>query len=129
MAKVSAEEKLTIDYPVSDERITGAHYTFRIGSKLPGVVELSINDGPWLACRPAVGYWWFDWRCERSGSYTAVARAGGEGMGWTKSRVRAFAAELESVATPAVAAPSTKAPAVKTRRVAKGKPYAGSKSA
>ncbi|MGA2090441.1 MAG: hypothetical protein ABSH12_03140 [Endomicrobiales bacterium] len=50
-----------IDYPTESETISGLHYAIRIGSSANGLVELSINNGPWESCRYADGYWWYDW--------------------------------------------------------------------
>lgn len=53
-----------------------ACYTMRIGC--PGEareVEVSVNGGPWQACRPAVGYWWHDFSGGAAGIHRLSARA------------------------------------------------------
>src|SRR5262245_39031412 len=70
------EIRPTLDYPRQHEKIGSKHYSFRIG--VPGMmknVEIAINRGAWLACRHAVGYWWYDWSGFRPGKYQAVIRA------------------------------------------------------
>lgn len=64
-----------LDYPQQGEKITAPHYTFRIGTVGDiARVEISLNDGPWQACRNAAGYWWYDWSV-RSPKTTANNRA------------------------------------------------------
>lgn len=73
------EPLLTIHYPKPEETISSPEYTFRVMTRLPGPVEISIDKGPWVRCRPAVGYWWFDWKCNGGGRHEVVARVFGEG--------------------------------------------------
>ncbi len=54
-------DKINIDYPVPDEKIRSGRYTFRIAVLIQGLTEVSIDGGTWQICRPAVGFWWFDW--------------------------------------------------------------------
>lgn len=65
-----------IDYPQDGEEISLARYTMRIGC--PGgarEVEVSVNGGPWLSCRSAVGYWWHDFSGGAAGIHRISARA------------------------------------------------------
>lgn len=65
-----------IDYPQDGEEISLARYTMRIGC--PGgalEVEVSVNGGPWLVCRSAVGYWWHDFTGGEAGLHRLSARA------------------------------------------------------
>lgn len=65
-----------LDYPRKNEKITSKHYTFRISVPGPAKnVEVSINQGPWQACRNSVGYWWYDWSQYSPGEHKAVIRA------------------------------------------------------
>jgi len=65
-----------LDHPQQGEKITTPRYTFRIGT-LGDIarVEISINEGPWQACRNSVGYWWYDWADYAAGRYQAAVRA------------------------------------------------------
>lgn len=64
-----------LDYPAPGESITGEQYTLRVGAAADvESAEVSINGGPWQACRPAIGYWWFDWSGYEGGKHRLVAR-------------------------------------------------------
>lgn len=65
-----------LDYPQQGEKITAPHYTFRVGT-IGDIsrVEISLNDGPWQACRNAAGYWWYDWSGYTAGRYQLAVRA------------------------------------------------------
>jgi hypothetical protein len=69
---VAAE--ITMDYPQEKERITSPEYTFRVAARAASRVEISIDGTDWQACRPASGYWWFDWSGYMSGEHQAVAK-------------------------------------------------------
>jgi hypothetical protein len=65
-----------LDHPQRGEKITSPQYTFRAGAAGNiERVEISINQGPWQACRHSVGYWWYDWSGYSAGRYQAVVRA------------------------------------------------------
>lgn len=70
------EVRAVLDHPQQGEKITAPRYTFRIGT-LGGIerVEISLNAGPWQACRHSVGYWWYDWADYAAGRYQAAVRA------------------------------------------------------
>jgi len=73
------KESFTIDYPQEGETVAGRDYTFRINAPQDApTVELSINQGPWLPCRPAIGYWWYDWICDGGKEHTVTARVFGD---------------------------------------------------
>jgi hypothetical protein len=38
-------------------------------------MKVSINGGAWQDCRPANGYWWFDWWNFETGNFFAEALA------------------------------------------------------
>lgn len=69
---------VALDFPQQDEGVNLGGYTFRIGS-VPQAekVEISIDRGPWLACRQAEGFWWYDWSEYASGVHRVTARAMG----------------------------------------------------
>jgi len=65
-----------LDHPQQGEKITAPHYTFRVGTIGEITrVEISLNTGPWQACRNSVGYWWYDWADYAAGKYQAAVRA------------------------------------------------------
>jgi hypothetical protein len=63
-----------VDYPRDGERVASREYTLRIATALPGVVEVSIDDGEWLPCRSAAGFWWRDWSGYGEGLHRVLAR-------------------------------------------------------
>lgn len=80
-----------VDYPQENERVTSNVYSFRIGvAPQAAKVEVSIDGGPWLACRNASGYWWHDWICFSPGDHQLVARAFLADGSSAKSKPRAF---------------------------------------
>lgn len=72
----SGEACAVLDYPQPGEKITAPHYAFRIGT-IGDIarVEISLNAGPWQACRNAAGYWWYDWSGYTGGRYQLAVRA------------------------------------------------------
>ena len=65
-AKASVE-CIKIDYPEEGEVIRSEQYTFRISTAVPALrVEISLNGGNWQSCRESAGYWWFDWKKEKT---------------------------------------------------------------
>jgi hypothetical protein len=66
---------ITVDYPQENETITSYNYTFRVSTPAEAdIVEMSINNGPWMPCRSDVGYWWYDWSNMQPGKYQIRAR-------------------------------------------------------
>ena len=84
-----------VDFPRQYEKIAHPQYTFRVGAAASAKrVEVSINQGPWKACRPASGYWWYDWTGYTAGEHEVVARAyAADGRGET-SEPKEFFVEL-----------------------------------
>jgi len=37
-------------------------------------LDICIDKGPWISCRPTSGYWWYDWSGIAPGKHTLVAR-------------------------------------------------------
>lgn len=64
---------LAVNYPRQNEVITSWQYTVRVfaptGAKRVGI---SIDQGPWKSCRPAVGFWWYDWSGYANGEHEIV---------------------------------------------------------
>jgi len=60
MAKSVKTEKLSIDYPKTDEIVWSGHYAVRITAPHGEKVEVSIDNGKWTPCRSAAGHWWLD---------------------------------------------------------------------
>lgn len=72
--KKSAAVRPAVEYPKRGEKVTSPDYTIRVFAPEPaGSVVLSIDGGPWIACRPSVGYWWFDWSGFGDGEHRIVA--------------------------------------------------------
>ena len=68
--------QVSIDYPQQDEGISSENYTFRFGSTpWAEKMEVSIDRGPWLTCRSAEGYWWYDWSNYTPGVHRLTVRA------------------------------------------------------
>ncbi|HBL18361.1 MAG: hypothetical protein A2X36_10890 [Elusimicrobia bacterium GWA2_69_24] len=87
------EAPLAVHYPKAEEVIAAKEYTFRIMTRLPGPVEISLDKGPWLPCRPAIGYWWYDWMCDGEGEHVIVARVFGEDNEIAVTEPRTFIVE------------------------------------
>lgn len=69
--------KLNIEYPREGEKISAAAFTFRIDGPRGdghGAVEISIDGGPFTACRNAAGRWWYDWNGHSLGEHQAAVR-------------------------------------------------------
>ena len=65
-----------VEYPQEGEALGRPCYTFRVGTITEATaVEVSIDQGDWLACREAVGMWWFDWAGYEPGEHVAEARS------------------------------------------------------
>lgn len=74
--KRSVETTLSLDYPRRHERIMSSEYSFRISAPTNVLnVSVAIDQGPWQACRQAVGYWWYDWSGYEDGEHEIIARA------------------------------------------------------
>jgi hypothetical protein len=69
-----AEAAVAVDFPAAGERVASREYTFRITARAEGEVEISIDEGPWLPCRRAVGFWWHDWSGYAAGEHSVSAR-------------------------------------------------------
>ena len=68
------EADIQIDYPQEGEVVGSGHYTVRISAVDVLDVEVSIDEGPWQACRESAGYWWFDWSGYDSGPHEMMVR-------------------------------------------------------
>ena len=72
---MSSPPKLEIDHPAADETIAPGHYAFRISASEPlATADISVDRGPWQACRHACGLWWFDWTASGAGEHQVAAR-------------------------------------------------------
>lgn len=91
METAIAEIRPEIEYPMQDEAIASPEYTFRIGAPASAAgVDVSIDQGPWLACRKAAGYWWHDWSGYDDGEHEIIARTRGENGRWRLSMPHEF---------------------------------------
>ena len=89
MKAETAEMRSEIEYPKQNETIVSPEYTLRIAA--PVVVEaldISIDQGPWAACRKEVGFWWYDWSGYTDGEHEIIARTRGLNGRWRMSAPR-----------------------------------------
>ncbi len=91
MRTQTVEARPEIEYPHNDETIVSSQYTLRVAAPV-GVdgVDVSIDQGPWLACRNEVGYWWYDWSGYGDGEHEVIARVRGKGGRWRMSDPHEF---------------------------------------
>lgn len=75
-----------IDFPRAKEKVGLGHYAVRVSAQAGSEVEISFDGGPWLACRYAVGHWWFDWTAEVKGGHTVAVRSRGAQGKWQASK-------------------------------------------
>jgi hypothetical protein len=67
--------KLEVDHPQQDQTVTSSAYTIRVDApETLASLEVSLDRGPWHACRHACGFWWYDWSGYDSGEHVVVAR-------------------------------------------------------
>jgi hypothetical protein len=89
------QPRLEIDYPMEGDRIPAGGYTFRVGAPQPlAVAEVSIDRGPWLPCRQACGFWWYDWSGYGSGEHMINARATAQDGHALNSTPRRFVVDI-----------------------------------
>lgn len=71
--KATDRRMLAVDHPRQNEVVSSAQYTVRVFA--PSDVKkvgISIDQGPWKSCRPAVGFWWYDWSDYGNGEHEIV---------------------------------------------------------
>ncbi len=91
MKNMMVEIRPEIEYPQQGETIVSPSYTFRVGAPAGAEgVDVSIDQGPWLACRNAAGYWWFDWSAIEDGEHEIIARTRGPKGRWLMSTPHEF---------------------------------------
>jgi hypothetical protein len=90
----TAQQKryVRVDYPMEGDVIASETYTFRISASPTERIEISIDNGEWLPCRPSVGYWWYDWLDFSAGPHSLRARIPPAGNRDLKSKPRQFTA-------------------------------------
>lgn len=89
MRSKTAEIHPIIEFPQENETIVSRAYTMRIA--VPAVVEaldISIDQGPWLACREDVGFWWYEWSGYEDGRHEIIARTRAHNRRWRMSEPR-----------------------------------------
>jgi hypothetical protein len=92
MSEAEYQARLEIDYPNEGETVAAAGYTFRVGAEPRlAFAEVSIDRGPWLPCRQACGFWWYDWSGYGAGEHTIAARAVAQDGRTLNSTPRRFA--------------------------------------
>lgn len=71
----SARTMLAVDFPRQGETVTSPHYAVRLSAPEDAAqVEISVDQGDWIPCRKAAGYWWHDWSGYGEGEHEVVAR-------------------------------------------------------
>lgn len=86
-----------VDFPAQNEAIVSAQYTFRLSApEKAESVDVSINQGPWLACRKAEGFWWYDWSGFDNGEHEVIARTPGKNGRFLMSTPIEFFVKLPS---------------------------------
>ena len=89
MKTAIAEIRPEIEYPQHDEIIVSRGYSLRIaGPAAAEAMDISIDQGPWVACRKEVGYWWYDWSGYADGEHAVIARTHGLNGRWRMSAPR-----------------------------------------
>lgn len=84
-----------VDYPTQDETLVSPQYTFRIAApESAESVDVSIDQGPWLTCRKAEGFWWYDWSGYENGEHELIARTPGKNGRWLMSTPNEFMVKL-----------------------------------
>lgn len=97
MKTAVTEVRPQVEYPEQDETIISPHYTIRVnaGHEADGV-DVSIDQGPWHRCRPASGFWWYDWSGYQNGEHSIIARTRGENGRWIMSAPQEFVVETNN---------------------------------
>jgi len=91
MTTAIMNQALYIDYPAVGEVLNSSYYTFRLSvPEEVSYVEISVDRGPWQACRSACGFWWADWSGFEPGAHTLSARAVGRDGEPLNSLLRRF---------------------------------------
>ena len=77
MSKVAELERtVALDYPQKTEVIASNHYAFRISAAEDVQhVAISIDGSDPISCRPAAGYFWYDWSDFTSGQHGVLVIA------------------------------------------------------
>jgi hypothetical protein len=65
---------ISIDFPREGETIKTTTYGIRVSASAGYKPEIAIDGYDWKPCRPAVGFWWFDWANYPMGPHTIEAR-------------------------------------------------------
>ncbi len=82
---------ITVDYPRQMETIIASTYTFRFTVRaIPEQVEISMDRGPWEACRVSGTHWWYDYKDYAPGNHQFVVRATMPGGKLILSSIRRF---------------------------------------
>ena len=73
---VRSRHAVRVECPGEGDVIARPAYTFKI-SAAPGVdgVEVSVDQGDWMPCREAVGFWWYDWSGFDAGEHKLAVRS------------------------------------------------------
>lgn len=88
----SAETSVTIESPQPDEQVGPRGFSFRVSAPSASKVEVSLDNGPWLACQFIWGSWRLDAASLAPGVHRVQAQAHLPGRRIAVSRSREFKA-------------------------------------
>jgi hypothetical protein len=71
---IKTVRKIGIDYPKTNEIVSGEHYAVRISAIPCTKVELSIDGGGWAPCSNSSGFWWYHMGGLAAGTHKLAAR-------------------------------------------------------
>jgi hypothetical protein len=73
--KTRRKGSVHVKYPRAGETVSRPSYSVQVEAPADPVrVELRINDSDWIACREALGLFWYDWAGFEPGNHRLVAR-------------------------------------------------------
>jgi hypothetical protein len=73
--KAGRKGAVHVKFPRAGETVIGPSYSVQIeAAPEPVRVELRINDADWIACREALGLFWYDWSGFEPGAHRLTAR-------------------------------------------------------
>ena len=73
---IQSRPAVRVECPGAGDVIARPSYTIKVAAT-SGVagVDVSIDQGDWMPCREALGFWWFDWNGFDKGEHELSARS------------------------------------------------------
>jgi hypothetical protein len=71
---IKTKKRIGIDYPKTNEVVSGEHYAVRMSAAPCDKVEISIDGGEWAPCSNSSGFWWFHLGGLAAGTHRLAAR-------------------------------------------------------